>query len=141
MWGYLWPLLLIVGANVCYNLSTKLTPSAVSPFASLSVTYLVAALLSVVLYFVFGGREFLTDLKAVNWTAFVLSFSVVSLEAGFMFLYRAGWDISIGQFTASALLTVCLVIIGIAFFKETVTVKQFLGIALCLGGLVLINLK
>lgn len=141
MWGYLWPLLLIVGANVCYNLSTKLTPSAVSPFASLSVTYLVAALLSVALYFLFGGRELAADLKALNWTAFALSFSVVGLEAGFMFLYRAGWNISVGQFTASALLTVCLIIIGIVFFKETVTVKQLLGVVLCIGGLVLINLK
>ena len=46
MWNYIWPLLLVVGANTFYNICAKGTPDKVQPFAALTVTYLTAAVLS-----------------------------------------------------------------------------------------------
>ena len=46
------PILMILLANVLYNLCTKLLPQNVNPFLSLVVTYLCAAALTAMLYFV-----------------------------------------------------------------------------------------
>ena len=47
----IWPIVLVVGANTFYNICTKSTPSDVNSFASLSITYTVSALLSVVMFY------------------------------------------------------------------------------------------
>ena len=47
----IWPIALIVISNVFYNICSKETPSAIDPFASLTVTYIIGALVSLVLYF------------------------------------------------------------------------------------------
>ena len=52
MWNYLWPVLVVIGANTFYNIAAKSTPQNVNSFASLVVTYLVAALLAMVLFFI-----------------------------------------------------------------------------------------
>ena len=57
MWNYLWPILIVVGANTFYNISTKSTPQGIDPFASLTITYLVAAALSLLMFFVTGERK------------------------------------------------------------------------------------
>ena len=33
MWNYIWPVFLILGSNIAYNLMTKSTPAQVNPFA------------------------------------------------------------------------------------------------------------
>ena len=44
MWNMIWPLLIVVGANTIYNISTKSTPSDVNAFASLATSYFIAML-------------------------------------------------------------------------------------------------
>ena len=38
MWNYIWPVLLVVGANTFYHICSKSTPDNVQPFATLVVT-------------------------------------------------------------------------------------------------------
>ena len=52
MWNYIWPVLLVVGANTFYHICSKSTPDNVQPFATLVVTYLVSAACCLVLFFV-----------------------------------------------------------------------------------------
>lgn len=54
-----WPIALIVLSNVFYHICSKATPSSINPFASLTVTYGVAFVLCVILYFatVKGGQS------------------------------------------------------------------------------------
>ena len=40
-----------------YNISTKSTPQGIDPFASLTITYLVAAALSLLMFFVTGEQK------------------------------------------------------------------------------------
>lgn len=141
MWNYIWPVLLILGSNIAYNLMTKSTPVQVNPFASLTVTYLVAAAFSFVLLLFSSSGHPLADFREVNWTGIVLGMAIVGLELGYICLYRAGWNISVGSLVANVLLAACLLVIGLIVFKEAVGVKQMLGIAVCLCGLVLINMK
>ena len=141
MWNYIWPVFLILGSNIAYNLMTKSTPAQVNPFASLTVTYLVAAVFSFILLLFSSSGHPLADFREVNWTGIVLGMAIVGLELGYICLYRAGWNISVGSLVANVLLAACLLVIGLVVFKEAVGVKQMLGIAVCLCGLVLINMK
>lgn len=52
MFQYFWPIGLVVLSNVFYQICAKSTPSAMNPFASLTITYLVGAITSLILYFV-----------------------------------------------------------------------------------------
>lgn len=139
MFTYLLPLLIIVGSNVLYNVATKSTPVELNPFASLVVTYIVGAVFSFALYFVTNtDKSFFTELGYVDWTAIVLGFSLVGLEAGYIYLYRTGWNISVASLVANILLAIVLVFIGLAVYKEHISWQQFCGMAFCLVGLLLI---
>ena len=91
MWNMIWPILLVVGANTFYNISTKSMPGKVNAFASLSVTYLTCFVLSVIMFYATSSQKnLLTEISKVNWTSFVLGLSVVALEFGYISIYRAG---------------------------------------------------
>ena len=51
MFSYVWPMALIVFSNVVYQICCKSVPDGLNPFASLSVTYLVGAAISILFYF------------------------------------------------------------------------------------------
>lgn len=141
MWNYIWPVLLIVGSNVAYNLITKGTPGNVNPFASLVVTYLVAAGCSFLFLLCSSAGHPMASFRDVNWTGIALGVAIIGLELGYICLYRAGWNISMGSLIANVMLAACLLVIGLLVFKEAIGLKQFLGFAVCLCGLVLINMK
>ena len=137
---YYLPIILIVTANVFYNICTKSTPTTVNPFLSLLVTYLVAALLTFILMITNGLDEGLVQsFKRLNWTSFALGISVVALEFGYISAYRAGWNISLGSLVANISLAILLIPVGLLFYKEVLTTNHLVGIALCLAGLFFIN--
>jgi uncharacterized membrane protein len=137
---YYLPIILIVTANVFYNICTKSTPEIANPFLSLLVTYLVAALLTLILMLTNGLDEgIVQSFKRLNWTSYALGISVVALEFGYITAYRAGWNISLGSLVANISLAILLIPIGILFYKEVLTTNHLVGIALCLAGLFFIN--
>lgn len=140
MWNMIWPLLLIVMSNCFYNICAKSTPETVNTFGALTVTYLVGAVLSAT-FFVSstGPARVIPELYKVNWTSFVLGLSIVGLEAGYVFLYRAGWKVSNGALTANICLAIALLVIGFMLYKETISLRQVCGIIVCGIGLFLMN--
>lgn len=140
MWGYIWPLVLIVISNVVYHIVAKQTPASANTFLSLTVTYLVGAALAFVGYLVTpSGKGLGENFSQLNWTSWVLGLAIVGLETGFIYLYRAGWKLSTGPLVANTLVALLVIVVGLLFYKETLSVKQIIGIALCMGGLVLVN--
>ncbi len=134
------PVALVVLSNVFYHICSKSTPASVSPFASLTVTYLVGAVFSAVLYFFTAkGGDFITEMKNLNWSAFVLGIAIVGLETGFIYMYKMGWNMSVGQFTASVALAVCLIFVGAFLYREHITVSKVAGVAICCVGLFFMN--
>ena len=139
MWNMLWPLLLIVASNCFYNICTKSMPTNANAFASLTVTYLAGAVLSAILFLVGSkGANLGAEVGKVNWTSLVLALAIVGLEAGYVFLYRAGWKVSLGALTANICLAIALLVIGCLLYRESVTPRQVLGICVCGVGLFLI---
>ncbi len=139
MWDLIWPVLLIVAANTFYQIAAKSTPQSVNAFASLSITYIVGAVLAVAMFFLTGGRRFFDALGQTNWTAWALGAAIVGLEFGSICLYRAGWKLGVGQLVSSALLTCVLLLVGFLLYHQSVSAKQLVGAAVCLAGVWLIS--
>ena len=141
MFHYIWPIALVVLSNIVYQICAKSAPGDMDPLASLTVTYLVGALASGALYFLLhrGGNLF-REYRALNWAPFVLGVVIVGLEVGFIYAYRAGWQVSRAQIVQSAVLAVCLVFVGALLYRENVTWTKLAGVAICLVGLVFLNL-
>ena len=142
MFAYIWPLSLVVLSNVFYHICTDSVPGAMNPLASLTVTYLVGAAASLVLYYVTNrDGNILREYSKLNWAPFVLGIAIVGLEAGFIFAYKAGWQMSTAQLVSSAVLSVILIFVGYLMNGEPITWNKIAGIAVCIAGLVLIGLK
>lgn len=142
MWKMLWPALLIVLSNTFYNIAAKATPRQANPFLSLTVTYLVGASAAFALFLALSpDRSVAAGLQKLNGTSLLLGVAIVGLEVGYLYFYRAGWDISVGPLVVNIALAVVLLLLGTLCYHEGVTLRQAAGIALCLAGMVLINLK
>ena len=142
-WHYAWPIGLIVLSNIFYHITTKTTPHEANAFLSLTVTYLVGGILSFLAYFITAGKgsTLRQELMNLNWSSFVLGIAIIGLEAGFLFAYRAGWKVNTAQLVASSILAIALIFVGFFLFKESMTLRHFIGILVCIAGLVIINLK
>ena len=139
MWHMLWPILIVVASNTIYNISAKSTPEGINSFASLVVTYLIAMICSLGMYYVTSAQKNLfLELSKANWTTYALGVAIVGLEFGFLCVYRAGWKISIAHLFASIVLACALLIIGLLLYKETLTLRQIVGMGVCALGLILI---
>ena len=102
MWNMLWPVLVVVGANTIYNISTKSTPANVNAFASLAMTYVMAALGAVVLFFLTSDRKnLLAAIAKTSWTAYASGVAIIGLEFGYICIYRAGWKIGVASLVAN----------------------------------------
>lgn len=140
MFNMFWPILVVVAANTIYNICAKSTPEAVQPFASLTVTYFVAAVLSAVMFFITSrNKDIIAEFSNLNWTAFVFGCSIVGLEFGYIYVYRVGWKMGIGSLVANVVLACVLLILGMVLYKQNISFKQIIGFILCLGGIVLIS--
>lgn len=139
MWNMIWPLLIVVGANTIYNISTKSTPSDVNAFASLATSYFIAMLGSVVMFFITSdSKNLLVEVSKTNWSALALGIAIVGLEFGYICIYRAGWKIGVASLVANISLACVLLLVGLFVYKEVITLKQLLGMGICAVGLMLI---
>jgi len=142
MFFYIWPIALVVLSNVFYQVAAKSVPNNINPFASLVITYLIAAVSSLVMFFIFGAnKNILTELCKTNWAPFLLGITIVGLEVGFIFAYKAGWEVSIASIVQASFLAVALIFVGYIFYHEALTWNKIIGMVICLVGLLFINLK
>ncbi len=142
MLSYIWPIALLVVSNTVYQICAKSVPKDMNPIASLVATYLVAAAASVILYYALGSRgNILKEYEKVNWAPFVLGIVIVGLEAGWIYAYKAGWQVSMGFIVQSAFLAIVLLFVGFFFFHEALTWNKVLGVIICMIGLIFINYK
>lgn len=140
MFMYVFPIVLIVVSNIVYNVCQKSTPQNVNPFSALLITYLTAAILTVVAsQFYKTDKRFLESFNELNWTSVALGVTIVGLELGYLLAYRVGWNISVGSLVANIILAIMLIPIGILFFKEGFALNQIIGVVFCVLGLILIN--
>ncbi len=142
MFNYVWPIALVILSNVVYQICAKSVPKEINPFASLTVTYIVGALASAILYFVLERNgNLIKEYNKLNWAPFVLGIVIVGLETGWIYAYKAGWQVSTGFIVQSAVLAVMLLVVGFFLYHEAFTWNKVVGVIICLIGLVFINFK
>ena len=133
---------LAIVCTVGYHLVLKLTPAGANPLLSLLVTYgLVTLLFGALLIVAPGGFEWRGELRQLNWTALALAVAIVGLDLGFLFLYRSGFEVSLGALVTQSAAALVLLGIGVAVFREKLTTANAAGLVLCLVGLWLVNRK
>lgn len=144
MFNYIWPIALVIISNTVYQVCAKGVPGNMDPFASLTVTYFIGMVASGVLYFVLGGGGaggLIQEYHKLNWAPFVLGIVIVGLEAGWIYAYKNGWQVSTGQIVHCAILGIILIFVGFVLYKEPLNWNKLVGIVICLIGLVFINFK
>ena len=109
MFFYIWPMALVVLSNVVYQICAKSIPNTGNPFASLTVTYLVSVVVCAILYFVTTpGGNLIKEYSKLNWAPCVFGIVLVGLEAGWIYAYKAGWQVSTAYIVQGSVLAVAL---------------------------------
>ena len=142
MLSYIWPIALVVLSNTLYQICAKSVPEGMNPLASLTVTYLIGAAVSCIMYYILNrDANLFREIRLTNWAPVVLGIVIVGLEVGFIYAFRAGWQISMAQIVSSSILAVILILVGYLLYHEAITWNKIVGIIICLAGLVLINYR
>jgi multidrug transporter EmrE-like cation transporter len=129
-----------IAGTVSYHMVLKLTPAGANPFLSLATTFAIGSLAFAGFYAVAPGSAPLREAFAqLNWTAVVLSVVIVCLDLSFLMLYRSGFDLSLGQLVTQSAAALLLLLLGVGFFAEKLSLANIGGILLCVAGLWLIN--
>ena len=140
MFSFVWPIGLAILSNVLYHICAKSAPSQMHPLAALTITYAVGAFASAVLYYILNrGGSLIREYTNLNWSPFALGIVIVGLEVGFIYAYKAGWQVSTAALVQSAFLAVALLITGALLYRETLSVNKVIGVVICLIGLYFIN--
>ncbi len=139
---YIWPILLVVLSNTFYSVCAKEVPGGIHPLASLTVTYVVGAVFSFAMYYILNrNANILGEYKQLNFAPFLLGIVIVGLEVGYIYAFKAGWQVSTAQIVQAAAVAVFLVFVGFFLYKEPLSWNKLVGIFVCLIGLGLINMK
>ncbi|MBP5212646.1 MAG: EamA family transporter [Pyramidobacter sp.] len=140
MFARAWPIALAVFSDVFYQIGSKSTPPNVNVFASLTLTYLIGAAVTLIAFYLSsGGGNVLAEMKNANWSALLLGLAIVGLEGGSIFMYKAGWAVNTGYVIKAIFIAVALVFVGWFVYKEPISLSKIAGIAFCMVGLFLIN--
>lgn len=131
---------LAIACTVAYHLVLKLTPAGANPLVSLLATYLaVSAIFAIVLVGAPGEFAWRSEVRQLNWTAVALAVAIVGLDLGFLLLYRSGYAVSMGALVTQSAAALILLLIGVAAFRDRLSVANLVGLMLCLAGLWLVN--
>jgi len=142
MFLFYFSITLAIASSALYHFSQKSTPVEVNPAVAIMATYAVALVLTAILAFFIPTRiGFLAELKQLNWASYLLAFSIVGLEVGFLLVYRAGWNVGIAAVLVNVVASLILVPVALVVFKQHLSWINIIGILVCLAGLVMLNWK
>ena len=135
-----WPIALIVFANVLYQICAKDVPKEMDAMASMTITYLVGTICSAIMFFGMNRNgNLLHEYAKTNWAPIFLGISVVGLEVGFIYAYKNGWQVSTASIVQSAFLSIALLFVGALLYHESISIHKVVGVVFCLVGLLFLN--
>ena len=135
-----WPIALVVFSNIVYQICAKGIPKDMDAMASMTITYLVGAVCSAIMFFVMNRNgSLLQEYAKINWATIFLGVSVVGLEVGFICAYKNGWPVSTASIVQSAFLSIALLFVGARLYHEPISLSKIIGVGLCLIGLFFLN--
>lgn len=133
------PIILAVAANVLYQVASKGIPQAQNVFMGLIVNYAVALVSCVILFFFTGHNSVAAEISRTNWACILMGLSITAVEFSFVMIYRLGGEVSTAALIVSILLAVAMLLVGINFYHEPLTLQKILGAILCIVGIIIIS--
>jgi|WetSurMetagenome_2_1015567.scaffolds.fasta_scaffold21783_5 drug/metabolite transporter (DMT)-like permease len=125
-----------------YQILQKGISNNVNPAVSLIISYTIAILVSIILYFIIpSGEGFINSIKKANLASYLLGVAVVGIEIGFLLIYRNGWKLGLAAPFSSSITNILLISIGLLVYKEHLTGMNMLGLFFCIVGIILISYK
>ncbi len=140
--GLLLALIIAVAGQVLYHVTQKSVATGAHPIISLVVFYLLAAIATLPLFWLFPvAGTFADEMEKLNWAVVGVAVSIVLIEIGFLLAYRAGGELSTAFVTTAAVVAISMLLVGALFFGESFSITKVGGVLLCLAGIGLISLK
>ncbi len=131
---------LTIASSALYHFSQKSTPTNVNPAVAILATYALAlCLTAIVIFFIPAKIGFLAELRQLNWASYLLAFSIVGIEFGYLLVYRSGWNVGIAAVLVNVVASLLLVPIALYVFKQQLSWVNIIGILVCLAGLIMLN--
>lgn len=138
--NYGWPIAMLVVGHTVYQISAKSVPADMDPYAAVFLNYVIASLLAFLLWMVLGEeRSMAVQFGKMNWAPITMAIAITAVEVASVFMYKVGWNISIGSTIANILTAIVLAGVGVMLFKEIMSFNQIMGIGLCILGIIVIN--
>ena len=131
------PLVIALGGVVLYHLAQKSVPGDAATFVVIGLAYAVglATCVAVVLA---SGTPVGETVRAAWRPAVGVGLGALTIEAGFLLAYRAGWPLSSAGLIVNVAAAVVLLAVGLVVLRETLTAQQWVGVGACVVGLALL---
>ena len=140
--GFLLALITAIAGQVLYHVTQKSVAVGAHPVISLVAFYLIAAMATLPLFWVFPISDtLLVEISKLNWAVAGVGLSIVLIEIGFLLAYRAGGELSTLFVTTAAVVAISTLLLGSILFGEAFSFTKIGGVALCLAGIWLIAAK
>jgi drug/metabolite transporter (DMT)-like permease len=130
------PLVIVILCGCVYHLAQK-AAGAARPWTLLAIAYGVAFAVTIVPALA-GTRGGWAPSQREWGAGAAIGLAAVGIEAGFFFLYRAGWPLASVSVIANVAVTAILAVAGIAMLGEHLTPARAAGLVLAMAGAALI---
>ena len=134
---------LIVAGVLLYHVSQKSIPKHVNPIFAFAFAYALAFIICVAILYASGEiKKSIEIIHNRDWLPLIfLGLSLIPVELGFLYAYRTGWKISTTSITTGPFITIALALIGTLWYKEELSITNFIGIGLCIAGVVCLHIE
>lgn len=138
---YISAVIATVGTIGYHNLVKKI-PEAVDPVVSVIAIYIGVLILGVaILPVIYSGGRVTESLRQLGWVQIGIAVCIVLMELGFILMYRSGWKLSVGNIVTGVVINIVLMLIGILFLKEKLSMINMLGVLMCIVGVAMVGFR
>ena len=130
---------IVIISNVFYSLFQSLIPVGVNPIIALTCIYLGGLVFAIPLYLK-NKNKYKKANKGLWKRAIIFALINITLDLGFFLAFKSGWSIGYFNIVTNICILILIMLIGVIFYKEKITLVNFVGIIIGLVGLSILNL-
>jgi hypothetical protein len=134
------PLVIVVISAVVYHLAQRSLgggPTA-SPWPTLAFAYGAAFVITLVIAWATADGALRMPAKPERSAALMIALGAIGIEAGFFFVYRAGWPLASASVIGNVAVALILAVIGVLAFGEQLSAARGAGILIAATGAYLV---